>query len=134
MGMALLLLAANYSVHLFCGIRFRDHSAAILMNLSTYFLSYWLFSSALTMLLNRFYITRRRLTVHLLLWAVFTVLSGVMLLVLPEGTFQQAALLTLALWLVTYGIWLARRLILTYRRAVRLFDDTHSDDIGAYIR
>ncbi len=35
MGMALLLLAANYSVHLFCGIRFRDHSAAILMNLST---------------------------------------------------------------------------------------------------
>lgn len=134
MGMALLLLAANYSVHLFCGIRFRDHSAAILMNLSTYFLSYWLFSSALTMLLNRFYITRRRLTVHLLLWAVFTVLSGVVLLVLPEGTFQQAGLLTLALWLVTYGIWLARRLILTYHRAVRLFDDTHSDDIGAYIR
>lgn len=134
MGMALLLLAANYSVHLFCGIRFRDHSAAILMNLSTYFLSYWLFSSALTTLLNRFYITRRRLTVHLLLWAVFTVLSGVVLLVLPEGTFQQAGLLTLALWLVAYGIWLARRLILTYRRAVRLFDDTHSDDIGAYIR
>lgn len=58
MGMALLLLAANYSVHLFCGIRFRGHSAAILMNLSTYFLSYWLFSSALTTLLNRFYITR----------------------------------------------------------------------------
>ena len=86
------------------------------------------------MLLNRFYITRRRLTVHLLLWAVFTVLSGVVLLVLPEGTFQQAGLLTLALWLVTYGIWLARRLILTYHRAVRLFDDTHSDDIGAYIR
>ena len=134
MGMALLLLAANYSVHLFCGIRFRDHSAAILMNLSTYFLSYWLFSSALTTLLNRFYITRRRLTVHLLLWAVFTVLSGVVLLVLPEGTFQQAGLLTLALWLVAYGIWLARRLILTYHRAVRLFDDTHSDDIGAYIR
>lgn len=134
MGMALLLLAANYLVHLFCGIRFRDHSAAILMNLSTYFLSYWLFSSALTTLLNRFYITRRRLTVHLLLWAVFTILSGVVLLVLPEGTFQQAGLLTLALWLVTYGIWLARRLILTYHRAVRLFDDTHSDDIGAYIR
>ena len=86
------------------------------------------------MLLNRFYITRRRLTVHLLLWAVFTVLSGVVLLVLPEGTFQQAGLLTLALWLLAYGIWLARRLILTYHRAVRLFDDTHSDDIGAYIR
>lgn len=86
------------------------------------------------MLLNRFYITRRRLTVHLLLWAVFTVLSGVVLLVLPEGTFQQAGLLTLALWLLAYGIWLACRLILTYRRAVRLFDDTHSDDIGAYIR
>lgn len=59
MGMALLLLAANYSVHFFFGIRFKNVHAAILMNLSTYFLCYYLFSSALITLLDRFYITRK---------------------------------------------------------------------------
>lgn len=33
MGTALLVLSANYAVHLFCGIRFVNHNAAILMNL-----------------------------------------------------------------------------------------------------
>ena len=54
MGVAILLLAANYSVHFFFGIRFKNTDAAILMNLATYFLCYWLFSSALTTLLDRF--------------------------------------------------------------------------------
>lgn len=72
MGIAL-LLAANYSVHFFFGIRFVDVNAAILMNLSTYFLCYWLFSSALTTLLDRFYITRRRLQTHLGMWLLFSV-------------------------------------------------------------
>lgn len=40
--------------------------AAILLNLSTYFLTYWLFSSALTALLDRFYPTRQRFLRHLL--------------------------------------------------------------------
>lgn len=40
----------------------------------------------------------------------------------------------MGVWLVAYGLVLARRLILSYRRAVRLFDDTRSDDVGAYIR
>ena len=53
MGTALLVLSANYAVHLFCGIRFVNHNAAILMNLSTYFLCYWLFSSALMTLLDK---------------------------------------------------------------------------------
>ncbi len=57
MGVALLVLAANYSVHLFAGLRFKSQDAAILMNLSTYFLSYWLFASAMASLLNRFYIS-----------------------------------------------------------------------------
>ena len=64
MGFAVLLLAANYSVHFFAEIRFQNVDAAILMNLSTYFLCYWLFSSALTTLLDRFYITRRRFMVQ----------------------------------------------------------------------
>lgn len=37
MRVAILLLAANYSVHFFFGIRFKNTDAAILMNLSTYF-------------------------------------------------------------------------------------------------
>lgn len=134
MGTALLVLSANYAVHLFCGIRFTSHNAAILMNLSTYFLCYWLFSSALTSLLDRFYITRRRFIQHIILWVLFTILSGCVLFYLPKGTIQNSALLCMATWLFAYGIRLARRLILAYRHAVRLFDDTHADDIGAYIR
>ena len=44
---------------------------------------------------------------------------------------QNVALLALAAWLVIYGLVLARRVIVAYRRAVRIFDDTHADDIGA---
>lgn len=134
MGMALLLLAANYSVHFFLGIRFMDVDAAILMNLSTYFLCYWLFSSALTTLLDRFYITRRRLRTHLGLWVLFSVLSGAILLLLPDGTTQKIGLVAMAAWLVGYGLFLVRRLLLAYYKAVRIFNDTCSDDIGSYIR
>ena len=133
MGIALLLLAANYSVHFFCDIRFINVNAAITMNLSTYFLSYYLFSSAMITLLDRFYITRKRTRIHILLWLVFSSLSAVALLLLPDGPLQKVALLALAAWLVIYGLVLARRVIVAYRRAVRIFDDTHADDIGAYI-
>ena len=133
MGIALLLLAANYSVHFFFGIRFINVNAAILMNLSTYFLCYYLFSSAMITLLDRFYITRKRSWTHIILWMIFSSLSGVVLLLLPGGAMQKIALLALATWLVIYGLMLARRVIVAYRRAVRIFDDTHADDIGAYI-
>lgn len=134
MGVAMLLLAANYSVHFFYGIRFKNVNAAILMNMSTYFLCYWLFSSALTTLLNRFYITRRRLLTHIGLWVLFSVLSAIVLFLLPEGMVQKTGLFAMATWLVIYGFVLARRLVLAYRRAVKIFDNTHSDNIGAYIR
>ena len=134
MGVAMLLLAANYSVHFFLGIRFEDVNAAILMNLSTYFLCYWLFSSALTTLLDRFYITRRRLRTHLGLWVLFSVLSGVILLLLPDGMMQKIGLVVMAAWLIGYGLFLVRRLLLAYYKAVRIFNDTHSDDIGSYIQ
>lgn len=134
MGCALLLLSANYAVHLFTEIRLRDIDAAILMNLSTYFLCYWLFSSALTTLLDRFYVTRRRMATHLAQWLLFTLAAGIILKWLPEGTTQKIGLLAMAAWLVCYGLTLARRLIKASRRAVRLFDDTLSDDIAAYIR
>lgn len=134
MGTAMLLLAANYSAHFFFGIRFEDVNAAILMNLSTYFLCYWLFSSALTTLLDRFYITRRRLRTHLGLWLLFSVLSGVILLLLPDGTIQKIGLAVMAVWLVGYGLFLVRRLLQAYYKAVRIFNDTHSDDFGSYIK
>ena len=127
MGIALLLLAA-------IGIRFVDVNAAILMNLSTYFLCYWLFSSALTTLLDRFYITRRRLQTHLGMWLLFSVLSGVILLLLPGGTMQKVGLAVMAVWLIGYGLFLVRRLLLAYYKAVRIFNDTHSDDIGSYVK
>lgn len=133
MGIALLLLAANYSVHFFFGIRFKNVNAAILMNLSTYFLCYYLFSSAMITLLDRFYITHKRSWTHIILWVIFSSLSGVVLLLLPSGAVQKVALLALAAWLVIYGLVLARRVIVAYRRAVRIFDDTHADDLGAYI-
>ena len=134
MGMALLLLAANYSVHFFFGIRFKNVHAAILMNLSTYFLCYYLISSALITLLDRIYITPKRIRTHIILWIIFSGLSGVVLLLFPDGIVQKSTLLALAAWLVVYGLVLSRRVIVAYRRAVRIFDDTHADDIGAYIK
>lgn len=134
MGAALLLLAANYSVHLFLGIRFKNPGAAILMNLSTYFLCYWLFGSALTTLLDRFYITRKRMLRNICLWLLFSALSAAVLFLFPEGHVQKAGAAVMALLLVSYGLALSARVLRSYRSAVRLFEDTHSDDIGAYIR
>lgn len=134
MGIALLLLATNYSVHFFFGIRFKNADAAILMNLSTYFLCYWLFSSAFTTLLDRFYITKRRLWTHISLWVFFSILSCIVLLLLPVGVLLTIAQFALAAWLVIYGFFRSRRVILAYNRAIRIFNETYSDDIGAYIK
>ena len=62
MGAALLVLSANYMVHLLLRPRFTAPDAAILMNLSSYYISAWLFSSALTSLLDNHYLTRRKFT------------------------------------------------------------------------
>ena len=133
MGIAMLLLSANYSVHFFFGIRFKNADSAILMNMSTYFLCYSLFSSALIMLLDRFYITKRRVWTHIILWIIFSTLSGVVLFLLPSGIMQKISLFALAVWLIVFGIVLARRVIIAYRRAIRIFNETQADDIGAYI-
>ena len=133
MGIAMLLLSANYSVHFFFGIRFKNADSAILMNMSTYFLCYSLFSSALIMLLDRFFITKRRVWTHIILWIIFSTLSGVVLFLLPSGIMQKFSLFALAAWLVVFGVVLARRVIIAYRRAIRIFNETQADDIGAYI-
>ena len=134
MGVAILLLAANYSIHFFCGIRFKDVDAAILINLCPYFLCYWLFSSALITLLDRFYITRRRTFVHIGLWIIFSLLACIVLMTFPKGPIKTTALFGLSAWLVIYGLVLARRILRAYHKAINIFNDTNSDDIGAYIR
>ena len=134
MGVALLVLSANYSVHLFGRLRFETKDVAIWMNLSTYFLCYWLFSAALITLLDRFYITRKRIARNIICWVAFTALGSSLVVFLPHGTILHAGILALAAWLFAYGIYLSRRIIKTYHQAVRLFDDTHSENIAAYIR
>lgn len=133
MGAALLVLSANYTVHLTCNLRLLHTNAAIFMNLSTYFLSCWLFSSALMTLLDRNYLTVRRFIIHILQWLFFTVVSGVILLLIHDEVYEWTGLLVMAVWFFFYGFHLARRLIITYHQAVSLFDDTHSDYIAAYI-
>lgn len=134
MGAAILLLAANYSVHFFFGIRFKNADAAIMMNLSTYFLCYWLFSSALTTLLDRFYITRKRLRTHICLWISYSALSCIVLLISPKGDIRTSAMLVLAACLIVYGLVLTKRLLHVYHRVTRIFKETHADDLGAYIK
>lgn len=133
MGIAMLLLSANYSVHFFFGIRFKNADSSILMNMSTYFLCYSLFSSALIMLLDCFYITKRRVWTHIILWIIFSTLSGLVVFLVPSGIIQKISLFALAVWLVVFGVVLARRVIVAYRRAIRIFNETQADDIGAYI-
>ena len=134
MGIALLALAVNYAVHLVFELRFSYHNGAIFMNLSTYYLAAWLFSSALTSLLDREYLTRHRFMVHIIGWCVFTLISGIVLLILPAGIPQVIGLVGMAVWFLIYAFRLAYRLVRIYRRAVRIVDDYHSDHIAAYIR
>ena len=134
MGAALLVLSANYAVHLLLRPRFTAPDAAILMNLSTYYISAWLFSSALTSLLDNHYLTRRKFTLHIISWLCFTATAGAVMILFPFGKSNTVGIIALTLWFLIYAFNLASRLIRKYRKAVRLFDETQSDDIGAYIR
>ena len=112
----------------------KSADAAITMNLSTYFLCYWLFSSALTTLLDRFYITRKRLRTHICLWILYSALSCIVLLIFPKGDIRTSAMLVLAACLIVYGLVLTKRLLHIYHRVTRIFKETHADDLGAYIK
>lgn len=134
MGIAILILAANYMVHLFGEMRQKDVNATILMNLSTYFLCYWLFSSAMMLLLDSSYVTRKRFLQHIAMWLAFSILSSFTLLLPSSENYQTWCIGILAVVLVAYGLLLSIRLIKSYYRAIQLFDNTHSDDIGSYVR
>lgn len=133
MGSALFLLGVNYTIHMLCNLRFHNPNAAILMNLSTYYMTSWLFSSSLNSLLDKNCLTNISFLKHTIGWIFFTILSGCVLFVF-KGGLQLAGLLIMTIWFLVYAFVLARRLIISYKRAVKAFDDTHSDDIGAYIK
>ena len=134
MGTAMLILAANYSVHLFFAIRLRNLNTTIVMNLVTYFVCYWLFSSAMMTLLDNHYITRQRLIRHLGMWLGFSASAGVLLMGFTDAGVRSWGTVALAIWLVAYGLFLSVRLLCTYARSVKVLEENHSDDIEAYIR
>ena len=134
MAGALLTLSANYAVHLLVSPRFLWHEAAVMMNLSTYYLTYWFFSCAFLSLLNPHYFTVKRFLRYIGSWVAYNLLSMALLLCLPRVGLQHVAMLLMALWLIVYGVYLSYQIIQAYHQAVRLFDDTHSDDISAYVR
>lgn len=133
MGIALLVLAANYTVHFLFEIRLRDVNAAILFNMATYFLCYWLFSCALMELLEKSYVTWTRFAIHLVLWLAYSLLSAAVAFLVAGPVPQAWATIVLAVLLVIYGLFLSVRLLRTYSRSIRMFENTHSDDIGSYI-
>lgn len=134
MGAALIVLAINCTLHLVFSIRMRDSVIAILVNLSTYFICYWLFSCALMTLLDKTYLTRKRFLYHFVLWLLFLTVST-LLIFIPDGSFTRIGIVVLlAFCLIAYGVFLAARLLKTYHKSLRLFENTHSDDIGSYIR
>lgn len=133
-AIAILLLTANYLTHYILKLRFVDPVAAILMNLTTYFLCYWVFTAALNTLINRFYISTRRFAKHVILWVVYSALALLTRFYITDEATQRLTLISLALGLMCYGLYLSYRLLSIYRRAVKLFDETAADDLAMYIK
>lgn len=71
---------------------------------------------------------------NLVVWFVYTLISATLIYGFPVGTIQHICLLIMAAILMVYGIYLSIDIIRTYQWAVRLFDESHSDNISAYIR
>lgn len=134
MGVALLVLSVSHLTLLLFNIRFLHPSLAISINLSVYYVEAWLFSSALMLLLKRDYFTWKRFGYHILFWVIFTLTCGLVPLLFGDEAMRIRVLWFFAVWFFVYSIGLAVRLLRTYKRAVKLFDEYHSDDIQSYIR
>lgn len=119
MGIAMLLLSANYSVHFFFGIRFKNADSSILMNMSTYFLCYSLFSSALIMLLDCFYITKRRVWTHII-YGLYSQLFPELWCSWCQAESYKNLFICFSCLVSCFGVVLARRVIVAYRRAIRI--------------
>ncbi|WP_459964392.1 helix-turn-helix domain-containing protein [Prevotella falsenii] len=134
MGCALLLLSANYLIHLTFSPRFTDSTFAIFINLCTYSLAAWFFGSALVMLLVKNFVTQRRFIWHIAGWFVYVAVATTLFLLLPKGQPRTWLLIGMAAAFMAYCSWLGTILLRAYRHAVRTLDDYYSDEIAVYIR
>lgn len=134
MGIALLDLAANYSVHLFLTPRLSAPINAILMNLCTYWLAVWLFGSALMMLLDKRYVTRKRFIRHIAGWMAYCIVVLILWCYVPSSLLYSIVPILLAVAFCVYAVGVAHKVFATFRKATRKLDNYYSDDAAVYIR
>ena len=134
MGAALLNLSTNYSIHLFVTPRLNDQADAILMNLCTYWLAVWLFGSAMMLLLDRSYVTRKRFVRHVASWVVYCLTVHVMWRIPFPTPLHRAVPILMAVLFLVYAIKVAHHVFATFRRTVRMLDNYYADNASAYIR
>lgn len=134
LGLALLVLSANYAVHLFVAPRFAHPEWAIMMNLDTYYIAAWLFGSSMHHLLSRDYNSPRRDLLNVGSWLAFALISGTLLIIAPSAVWDTVVLVLASVVFMLYTLRVALRLLAAYRRAVRLLDSYHSDNAAAYVR
>lgn len=134
MGIALLDLAANYSVHLFLTPRLAAPINAILMNLCTYWLAVWLFGSALMMLLDKRYVTRKRFIRHIAGWMAYCLVILILWCYVPSSLLHSIVPILLAVVFCVYAVGVAHKVFATFRNVTRKLDNYYSDDAAVYIR
>ena len=134
MGIALLDLAANYSVHLFLTPRLAAPINAILMNLCTYWLAVWLFGSALMMLLDKRYVTRKRFIRHIAGWMAYCIVVLILWCYVPSSLLYSIVPILLAVAFCVYAVGVAHKVFATFRKATCKLDNYYSDDAAVYIR
>lgn len=134
MGIALLDLAANYSVHLFLTPRLAAPINAILMNLCTYWLAVWLFGSALMMLLDKSYVTRKRFIRHIAGWMAYCIVVLILWCYVPSSLLYSIVPILLAVAFCVYAVGVAHKVFATFRKATCKLDNYYSDDAAVYIR
>lgn len=134
MGIALLDLAANYSVHLFLTPRLSAPINAILMNLCTYWLAVWLFGSALMMLLDKRYVTRKRFIRHIAGWMAYCIVVLILWCYVPSSLLYSIVPILMAVAFCVYAVGVAHKVFATFRKATRKLDNYYSDDAAVYIR
>lgn len=134
MGIALLDLAANYSVHLFLTPRLAAPINAILMNLCTYWLAVWLFGSALMMLLDKSYVTRKRFIRHIAGWMAYCIVVLILWCYVPSSLLYSIVPILLAAAFCVYAVGVAHKVFATFRKATCKLDNYYSDDAAVYIR
>lgn len=134
MGVAMLILSANYMVHLFVTPRLTSSTLAILINLCTYWIAVIMFGSGLMMLLDRKHLTKDRFLQHMAGWVAYCLLTFLLCCYVPEGLFRKVTPFILAILFIIYAVKIARRVFITFRKAKRKLDDYYSEDSEAYIR